>query len=683
MLQFGSSSASNAVRSLVSASHDNRAKGKHTGNTLAERKLASVRNNVARFSANTSAKIAAPAKSLLLRTLRSVAGRNPQQSTVPTFERSSGTRDLYIARQGNIGRGNTALEAYRSMTVRSMAEPDRQQTRVKNHSNIRSSTGEMPAIERQKSTRNLTGNSEVSDSKNTQAGVVPSEKTSAQASSSMLVGQKLVPQGMFEVIKCTPSGDCLFEAAIRSTTEGASLNKEQGSLQGANLRDELSQHVKEFKSEISKFTAQFGVEFTDLENLLSTPRAWNDDAGDLVFPLLAHKLGKEVKICIEGDDKKYQVLQTLPAFNKELGVDDARSNEVSPSEQGPLWVLKQGDNSNGGGHYDCLLPKRESKPASQPAGSVTREMPPLPLRPGNTAKEGTSTRVNNRSNIGRSNGEMPALERQKATRKLHERSRASNGESKPSSTAEMQAFERLNAIRNLPQGSRARKGKSRSSSTGEMPVLERQNATRNIPQGSRASKGKSRPGSTGEMPVLERQNATRNLPQGSRARKGKSRPSSTGEMPVLERQNATRNIPQGSRARKGKSRPSSTGEMPVLKRQNATRIATGGSRASATREKPPLPPRPHQSASGDTAPINRLGAQQEADSSIRKMPPLPARPINTANKGDTTPGQLEGQPSGSVAREMPPLPPRPHSTASEGTSTTNQPAGEPSGSVTT
>ena len=131
-------------------------------------------------------------------------------------------------------------------------------------------------------------------------------------------------------------GDCLFRSVLMGLAERPGIQASATAV--ADLRAQLAAYVSQHSQALAHeevFRADNGLQ--NLYGLLLMPGAWADDTGDLVAPLLAQLLGREINILqpIEGNQRHYQVRQTFPPVN------DCFPPADNPPGGGPLYLLQE------------------------------------------------------------------------------------------------------------------------------------------------------------------------------------------------------------------------------------------------------------------------------------------------------------------------------------------------------
>lgn len=168
-------------------------------------------------------------------------------------------------------------------------------------------------------------------------------------------------------------GDCLFRAMLMGLFNQPGIEPSDEQIMG--LRQCLANYVDQHQNTLAcnpAFEGRQGV--LNLYDLLLTPGQWNDNAGDLVPPLLAQLSGRPVVVLQSAGAGAYLVRQVFPAQNHMLPPG------APPGEEPAIWLAHINGN-----HYsylearypnllsNTLHPPQRSHPPSQP---VSRENEP-------------------------------------------------------------------------------------------------------------------------------------------------------------------------------------------------------------------------------------------------------------------------------------------------------------------
>jgi len=156
-----------------------------------------------------------------------------------------------------------------------------------------------------------------------------------------------IPTNAFQRHWVPSDGDCLFRAVLMGHNNMPGTLSENDDVLA--LRNPLAEFVDAHREELSQHPAVSSLSggVDTLHQLLTNPGAWDEDAGDLVAPLLAHVLGKEIHILQPiGESDSYSEIAVLLPNNTliPLGEPDTQAT--------PLYLARIDHN-----HYEFLEPR--------------------------------------------------------------------------------------------------------------------------------------------------------------------------------------------------------------------------------------------------------------------------------------------------------------------------------------
>ena len=147
--------------------------------------------------------------------------------------------------------------------------------------------------------------------------------------------QQVLLRSDFTRYDIAADGDCLFRSVLMGLAErpGVAATREEV----VGLRQQLADYISQNHQALSNdevFRADNGLQ--NLYGLSLTTGAWADNAGDLVAPLLAQILGREINILqpIAGT-ADYQLRQALPPNNARFPAAE------HPAGGSPLYLLQE------------------------------------------------------------------------------------------------------------------------------------------------------------------------------------------------------------------------------------------------------------------------------------------------------------------------------------------------------
>ena len=165
-----------------------------------------------------------------------------------------------------------------------------------------------------------------------------------------------------------PDGDCLFRCVYMGLSQpGVQAPSSEVMALRYRVVDYVSTNAQALAG-IECFEGLAGIRL--LHDLLCTPRAWNTGVGDLVVPLLAQVLGREIIILqSHGDNAAYTLQLTFRPNNPNLPPVGSNTGGLSIYEP-PIYLAHVA----GGTHYVYLEPRNtllNTQQANRP--SLTRE----------------------------------------------------------------------------------------------------------------------------------------------------------------------------------------------------------------------------------------------------------------------------------------------------------------------
>ena len=160
-----------------------------------------------------------------------------------------------------------------------------------------------------------------------------------------------IPATSFKHYRVNPDGDCLFKALIMA--QNKSLSREPGSQDIMGLRKAAVRYVDRHLDILvnhPSFEGETGV--FKLRALLAEKGRWNEDGGDLVAPILAQVLGRELRILQPVDNGLYYEFNTNYTYSPK---NDYLPSSADLTEQAPIYLAYINKN-----HYDYLEPRSDS-----------------------------------------------------------------------------------------------------------------------------------------------------------------------------------------------------------------------------------------------------------------------------------------------------------------------------------
>ena len=183
--------------------------------------------------------------------------------------------------------------------------------------------------------------------------VSPAPITQASAESTGAAGEhssssESVPAARFHYFSALGDGDCLFRAVYLGLTDAQRPDRDTHPEVLADMRRGLTEYLDNHRDQL--LNSDFFYEDRSLEGLrrlVSNPRQWDNQNGDLVPIFLAHVLGRDVKIFrrLPADPHNYRRVQVCPGNNPIL------PGGIENSHAAPICLLYSGLN-----HYAYLRP---------------------------------------------------------------------------------------------------------------------------------------------------------------------------------------------------------------------------------------------------------------------------------------------------------------------------------------
>lgn len=185
------------------------------------------------------------------------------------------------------------------------------------------------------------------------------------------VQQPRIPSSHFIHHHINSDGDCLFRAMHMGLNQPGEYASHQ---QVMDLRQRLANYIEHNQQTLETnpfFQSAQGV--SDLYGLLLSSGQWNENAGDLVAPLLAQVLGREVVVLQPEGTNTYTERQTFHPENPEL--PPAMRNTGEP----PIYLAHLG-----GTHYEYLehCDTNTQQQVQQPNLTPTGALPSLQKKDG-------------------------------------------------------------------------------------------------------------------------------------------------------------------------------------------------------------------------------------------------------------------------------------------------------------